>query len=142
MNCEWKQKAKVIRSRPVIGRMRLFARWSKSILRSLKAGYFDFVINLLLAQAKLIWLTIQDIIPKGKRVECNICSWTGYDFYPNVGWGYNDMSVLCPGCLCLDRYRSLALILWERTKFFSPSASISIRRYSDSASFESSRSTG
>ena len=98
----------------------MFARWSKSALISLKAGYFDFVVNALLAQAKLIWLIIRDVVLKSQRVECNTCSWTSYDFYPNVGWGYKDNSVICPGCGCLDRYRSLAIILWERTMFFSP----------------------
>jgi len=117
---DWRNKAKTVRERPVIGRMRLFARWSKSTLRSLKAGHFDFAVNVLRAQAELIWLTLRDVSTRSKRVECNICSWTGYDFYPNVGWGYNDKSVLCPGCGCLDRYRSLAIILWTRTEFFSP----------------------
>lgn len=120
----WRNKVKMVRGRPVIGRMRFFARWSKSALRSLRAGYFDFVVNILLAQVKLVWLTIRDIITRRKRVECNICGWTGYDFYPNVGWGYNDKSVLCPGCGCLDRYRSLANILWTRTKFFSPDTNV------------------
>lgn len=115
----WKKAAR-IQQRPVIGRMRLCARWLKFALRSLKAGYFDFAWNAFRAELRLVWLTVRDIIPKGQKVECNICGWTGYDFYPNVGWGFNERSVYCPGCVCLDRYRSLAIILWARTEFFSP----------------------
>ncbi len=115
----WRHKERMVRKRPVIGRMRLFARWSKSVLRSLRAGYLDFALNAILAQTILIWLTIRDVF-SSTRVECNICGWTGYDFYPNVGWGFNHRSVICPGCGCLDRYRSLTVILWARTNFFSP----------------------
>jgi glycosyltransferase involved in cell wall biosynthesis/SAM-dependent methyltransferase len=114
------EKARVIQSRPVINRMRFFARWSKSALKALKAGHLDFVANIFRAQTKLVWLTLRDLFLRRKAVQCNICGWSGHGFYPNVGWGYDDDSVLCPGCGCLDRYRSLAAILWTRTEFFSP----------------------
>lgn len=84
-----------IPQKPFTGRMRLLARWSKLTLRSLKEGYFDFAGNAIRAQWQLMWLTLRDIISEGKKVECNICGWTGYDFYPNVVWGFNDRSVLC-----------------------------------------------
>jgi hypothetical protein len=113
-------KAVRIPQKPFTGRVRLLARWSKSAARSFKAGYFDFAENAFHAQLQLAWLTMKDIISSRKNIECNICGWTGYDFYPNVGWGYNERSILCPGCDCLDRYRSLAIILWTQTDFFSP----------------------
>jgi len=109
-----------IRQKPLTGRMRLAARFLKRGLKSMKAGYFDFVGNVIRAETRLAWLTVRDLTLPTKKVECNLCGWTGYDFYPNVGCGYNEKSTLCPGCDCLDRYRSLAVILWTRTEFFSP----------------------
>jgi len=113
----WKNAVR-IQPKPIIGRINLLARWFKSSLMSAKAGYFDFTINAFHAQLRLIWLTLIDMICRHKKVQCNICAWRGSDFYPNVGWGYNEKSVLCPGCDCLSRYRSLAIILWTRTSFF------------------------
>ena len=128
MNClnnkysgKWKKAVK-IQPRSITGRMRLLARWFKYVLISLKAWYFDFAWNAFRAQIRLIWLSVRDIISKSKKVECNICGWKGFDFYPNVGWGYNEKSMLCPACDCLDRYRSLAAILWTYTSCFSPNS--------------------
>jgi SAM-dependent methyltransferase len=108
-----------IRSKPIRGRIRLLARWTKFALNSLKKGRFDFFRNAIDAQLLLICFTLKDILLRRKNVTCNICGWSGVSFYPNVCAGYYDKKVLCPGCDCLDRYRTYVAILKKETSFFS-----------------------
>lgn len=113
-------KAVRIPQKPLMGRIRLLARFVKRALKSLRPGYLDFAWNAFRAQVQLAGLTVKDLGTLRKKVQCNICGWAGSEFYPNVGWGYDEKHTICPGCDCLDRYRSLAVILWTRTKFFDP----------------------
>jgi SAM-dependent methyltransferase len=116
LHCKYKR----ICPRPIRGRMRLFARWSKFALRSLRKGHFDFFRDALSALLLLVLFTLRDMILRQKNVTCNICGWCGNNFYPNVCTGYYEKKVLCPGCDCLDRYRTFAAILKKHTEFFSP----------------------
>ena len=108
-----------IHAKPILGKVRLLARWSKFGLRSLRAGNFSFFGNALNAQISLIFFTLRDIVVRRKEVTCNICGWSGHNFYPNLCSGYYHKEVLCPGCDCLDRYRTFAAVLMKRTSFFS-----------------------
>jgi hypothetical protein len=109
-----------IRPRPVLGRARLVARWSKLALRFLRSGHFAFLGNVLRAQMVLLLFSLRDGILRRKNVTCNICGWQGGTFYPNACAGYYGQTVLCPGCDCLPRYRNFAAILSEHSRFFSP----------------------
>lgn len=109
-----------IRPRPIRGRIRMLARWTKRALWFLKEGHFDFFKNAINAQLVLLFFTLRDIILRRKIVTCNICGWSGHNFYPHVCAGFYDRMVICPGCDCLDRYRTYAAILKKCTDFFSP----------------------
>lgn len=109
-----------ISPKPVRGKIRLLARWSKFALWSLSEGHFDFFWNAFSALLLLVFFSLRDIILMQKNVTCNICGWSGYSFYPNICAGYYDKKVLCPGCDCLDRYRTYAAILKRCTDYFSP----------------------
>lgn len=101
-----------------LGKLRLLARWCRFGLRSLCRGYLDFAANAIRAEFHLARLWVGDIIGGETNVECSICGWRGSRFYPNVGPGYYELETMCPRCLCLDRYRSLAVLLQRNTKLF------------------------
>lgn len=69
---------------------------------------------------KLGTLTLRDNLLRQKNVACNICGWSGAEFYPNTGSGYFELNANCPRCSCLHRYRALAAALDRETAFFSP----------------------
>jgi SAM-dependent methyltransferase len=103
---------------PVIGRLRLLARWTRFFLKSVQRGFWDFAGHAIIAQAELARLTLADVVLRGQKVQCNICGWSGRRFYPNVGPGYNERDTLCPGCRSLDRHRALLAVLTHEMNFF------------------------
>lgn len=104
---------------PVSGRARLLYRWARFIVRSARAGWFDFSARGVRAMAGLIVLWVQE--SRGPDlVECNICGWRGRQFYPLVGPGYDERDTTCPGCLAQDRHRSLVAVLLSCTPAFTP----------------------
>lgn len=76
--------------------------------------------NALRAELELARLTVLDLLPGQREKACNLCGWRGNAFYPNTGPGYDERRVVCPGCGCLARYRTLALLLERRTDFLAP----------------------
>lgn len=85
--------------------------------QSLRARDYEFAVQGLATGARLPVLTIGDLA--GARVrECNVCGWRGRRFYPNTGVGYHEQDTVCPGCLSLDRHRSLLAVLLAETDAF------------------------
>jgi len=115
-----------LRIRPALRlvRLRLMYRWFRLFWRSIFSGYFDFAVNALRAEFRLVWLWFKDIFVRRKKVRCNICGWRGTEFYPNAGFGYYEPKTICPRCLCQDRHRSLAAILYAGTKVFDASSQV------------------
>lgn len=109
-----------IKPEPIVGRLRLLARWTRFAVRSLRAGHLDFVVNALRAQLAMIVYSLMDAIQGGSSVECNICGWQGRRFYPNTGPGYDERDMLCPGCRGLNRHRALLKVLHDKTDYFAP----------------------
>jgi GT2 family glycosyltransferase/SAM-dependent methyltransferase len=106
-----------IRPHPVETRARLAYRTARHIVRSVRSRDFDFVAQGLETGARLPALASVDLVGP-VRHECNVCGWTGRAFYPNTGPGYHDRAVLCPGCISLDRHRSLLALLLSETRIF------------------------
>jgi SAM-dependent methyltransferase len=122
---DWRPGAPVtpavkIRPQPFEGRIRLVARWTRFMFRSLRSGDFDYSRNAARAQARMLLLTLGEALPSREHVECNICGWRGRRFYPNSGPGYDEVDMLCPGCRGLDRHRALLAILLAATDYFAP----------------------
>ena len=92
------------------GRCRLGYRWLRFAFRSTLSGDFDFVVQGLTAVVSLPFLWLRDLV-RAHQVLCPICLWEGYHFYPNVGPGYNERRILCPGCGGLARQRDLLILL-------------------------------
>jgi SAM-dependent methyltransferase len=88
------------------------------MLRSLYYGWWDYAANAVRAEMVLMRLTLLDLLKTEPVVRCNICGWSGREFYPNTGPGYDERNTLCPGCSGLDRHRSLLAILLAKTDFF------------------------
>jgi SAM-dependent methyltransferase len=100
--------------------MRILARLVRFALVSLKNGHFDFFTNAVGSILDLLCLTAKDVFIRKYAVRCNICGWEGNSFYRHTGSGYDEMATLCPGCLCLDRHRTLLFILEKCTDLFAP----------------------
>jgi len=94
-------------------------RLLRHIVRSACTGDRDFVRDGIESLARIPLLTIRDLVGPDVR-ECNICGWTGRDFYPNTGPGYHERATACPGCSCQDRHRSLLALLVATTTLFAP----------------------
>ena len=108
------------KSKPCIGRIHILARLIRFAVRSLRSGYYDFAINAMCSVLELVHFTVNDVLCGKNNVKCNICGWSGISFYHHTGPGFYERFVLCPGCLTLDRHRSLLLLLKEGTDLFTP----------------------
>lgn len=107
-----------INPREIEMRARMVYRTGRHTLRSVRSGDYDFALQGLRTEFRLPVLFIGDLASRRVRHGCNICGWQGRKFYPNTGPGYHDMVVMCPGCGCLDRHRSLLALLLNQTKIF------------------------
>lgn len=97
--------------------LRIAFRLVRHIVRSAKAGYWDFVTQGL--QTLCTVPVLMATAPVRPSVyECNVCRWSGSRFYPNTGPGYHEPDTMCPGCLSQDRHRSLLALLASQTTFF------------------------
>ncbi len=107
-----------IACRPSEGRVRLLVRWSRQVVRFVRSGWFDFAANAIRSMLLLIGRTVTDVVRRSGERTCNVCGWTGARFYPNNGPGYFEPTSTCPGCLLLDRHRTLVAVLASCTGFF------------------------
>lgn len=106
-----------IAAHPVENRARLGYYTAAHTVRSLRTRDYDFAAQGLATVARLPGLAVGDLLGPDRR-ECNVCGWTGRKFYPNTGTGYHESDTVCPGCLSLDRHRSLLALLVARTDLF------------------------
>jgi SAM-dependent methyltransferase len=106
-----------VRPHPVESRARIVYRVARHIVRSVRSRDFDFVAQGLETAVRLAALVCLDLAGR-VRHECNVCGWRGGGFYPHTGPGYHDRAVICPGCGCLDRHRSLLALLLNETRIF------------------------
>ena len=104
--------------RPIESRVRLLVRWSRQVVRFVRAGWFDFAANSIRSMGLLVVRTVADVVRRSDVRSCNVCGWAGADFYPNCGAGYYEPTSTCPGCLLLDRHRTLVAVLASCTPFF------------------------
>jgi GT2 family glycosyltransferase/SAM-dependent methyltransferase len=112
-----------LRPAPLVSRLRLVVRNVRHVVRSARAGWWDFVAQGLATLVRIPAFTLADL--GGSRVhECNVCGWTGPRFYPNTGPGYHEQATGCPGCNSQDRHRSLLALLGTRTDFLAPGSRI------------------
>lgn len=107
-----------VKSHPVENRARLGLYGARHTVQSLRAGDYDFAAQGLQTSLRVPGLTVLDLVG-AQRHECNVCGWHGRSFYPNTGYGYHERDTVCPGCLSLDRHRSLLALLLARTEVFS-----------------------
>jgi SAM-dependent methyltransferase len=98
-------------------------RLVRHVARSARRGDRDFVRDGLESLARIPVLTVRDLAGPNLR-ECNICGWTGRNFYPNTGPGYHEHATACPGCSGQDRHRSLLALLVATTTIFDPGTRI------------------
>jgi SAM-dependent methyltransferase len=90
---------------------------ARHVMLSTRRRDFDFVAQGLETGARVSALACVNLVrPIGH--ECNVCGWRGHAFYPSTGPGYHDLGVICPGCGCLDRHRSLLALLLNKTDIF------------------------
>lgn len=106
-----------VKSHPVENRARLGYYTALHTARSLRSGDYDFAAQGLQTSVRLPSLAVLDLLGAQRR-ECNVCGWRGRKFYPNTGTGYHEADTVCPGCLSLDRHRSLLALLVARTDLF------------------------
>lgn len=111
-------------SRPVEGRVRLLVRWSRQVVRFVRSGWFDFAWNAIRSMGLVARRTVMDVLRRSDERSCNVCGWTGSDFYPNCGPGYFEPTSTCPGCLLLDRHRTLVAVLASCTGFFASASRV------------------
>lgn len=109
----------MIRSRPMEVKARVSYRLLRHVLRSTRSGDLDFARQGITSLARMPLLAILELVRPDIQ-ECNICGWTGPNFYPNTGPGYHEKATICPGCGCLDRHRSLLALLLATTTLFAP----------------------
>ena len=107
----------VIRPHPMKTSVRMTYRLLRHIFRSARSGDLDFVREGVASLVRMPLLTMHELVGSDVR-ECNICGWTGPNFYPNTGPGYHERSTICPGCMCQDRHRSLLALLLATTTLF------------------------
>ncbi len=86
-------------------------------VHSFRSRDYDFAANGLETGLRLPILAVLDLVRRARR-ECNVCGWRGRNFYPNTGMGYHEKGTVCPGCLSLDRHRSLLALLLAETDVF------------------------
>jgi N-acetylglucosaminyl-diphospho-decaprenol L-rhamnosyltransferase len=108
-----------LQQRPAEHLMRMTYRLLRHILRSARSGDRDFVLEGVASLTRIPVLAVRDLVGPNMR-ECNICGWTGREFYPNTGPGYHERATVCPGCSCEDRHRSLLALLVATTTLFDP----------------------
>lgn len=106
------------------GHARLGYRWTRYFGWCLRKRHLRGARDALAGLGHLALRTTVDATRRADRVACNICGWTGSEFYPNVGSGYYERTASCPRCSCIHRYRSLAAVLGTATEFFSPDKSV------------------
>lgn len=106
-----------VKSHPAENRVRLGYNTARHAVHSLRTGDYDFAAQGLQTGMRLPALTALDLVGTHRR-ECNVCGWRGRSFYPNTGTGYHERDTVCPGCLSLDRHRSLLALLLARTDVF------------------------
>jgi N-acetylglucosaminyl-diphospho-decaprenol L-rhamnosyltransferase len=102
---------------------RMTYRLLRHIVRSARSGDRDFVRDGLESSARIPLLVARDLVGPNSR-ECNICGWTGREFYPNTGPGYHERATVCPGCSSQDRHRSLLALLVATTTLFAPATRV------------------
>ena len=107
-----------IKSHPGENRARLMYYAARHTVHSFRTGDNEFATQGLQTAARLPGLTLADLVGPQRR-ECNVCGWRGRSFYPNTGVGYHERDTVCPGCLSLDRHRSLLALLLAVTDAFS-----------------------
>lgn len=106
-----------VKAHPAENRARLGYYAAAHTARSLRAKDYDFAAQGLQTVARVPALTVLDLLGSDRR-ECNVCGWRGGHFYPNTGTGYHEQDTVCPGCLSLDRHRSLLALLLAETDAF------------------------
>lgn len=106
-----------IEAHPVENWVRLVYYTARHTAHSLRHGDYDFAAQGVQTALRLPVLAVADLLGPDRR-ECNVCGWQGRRFYPNTGTGYHDQDTVCPGCLSLDRHRSLLALLVARTDLF------------------------
>jgi predicted SAM-dependent methyltransferase len=114
------QYASLSRVPNAMGRLRLGYRWSRYLLCSAGKADLNGMRAAISSLARLGVLAFRDVCLLERNVECNICGWSGADFYPNTGPGYFELKETCPRCSCVCRHRALAVLLDAETEFFSP----------------------
>lgn len=106
-----------VAAHPIENRARMGYYTALHTVHSLRSGDYDFAAQGLSTVVRLPGLAVGDLVRPGRR-ECNVCGWTGRKFYPNTGTGYHEADTVCPGCLSLDRHRSLLALLLSQTDLF------------------------
>lgn len=106
-----------VRSHPVENWARLEYSAALHTAQSLRDGEYDFAAQGLRTGIRIPGLAVLDLVGPDRH-ECNVCGWTGRKFYPNTGTGYHEKETVCPGCLSLDRHRSLLALLLAETDMF------------------------
>ena len=106
-----------VKSHPVENRARLGYYAVRHTVNSLRDRDYDFAAQGLQTSVRVPGLAVLDLVGSHRR-ECNVCGWRGRSFYPNTGTGYHERDTVCPGCLSLDRHRSLLALLRARTDAF------------------------
>lgn len=112
-----------LRPHSVENRARMAYRLVRHVVQSARSRDLDFVRQGFESLARLPLLTARDLVGPDTR-ECNVCGWTGREFYPNTGAGFHERATACPGCSCQDRHRSLLALLVATTTLFSPGTRI------------------
>ena len=87
------------------------------VAQSLRSRDVEFAVQGLVTAARLPVLAVRDLLGPDPH-ECNVCGWQGRRFYPNTGVGYHEQDTVCPGCLSLNRHRSLLALLVTETDLF------------------------
>jgi GT2 family glycosyltransferase/SAM-dependent methyltransferase len=109
--------------RRVSHRGRMAYRWSRHLARSVRSRDYDFALQAADSLARLPTLIVSDLVNDPRR-RCNVCNWSGPQFYPNTGPGYHEPATTCPGCGSLDRHRSLVALLASSTSCFEPGSRV------------------
>ena len=115
--------AVALQQRPAEHMARMTYRLLRHIVRSARSGDRDFVLEGVASLTRVPVLAVRDLVGPNVR-ECNICGWTGREFYPNTGPGYHERATVCPGCSGEDRHRSLLALLVATTTLFDPATRV------------------